>query len=134
VRWKLDRGAGGAVRHACRAPNNSFKPHRISALHYLEEHYRHNPGAEHYLVIGPYEHFTTGALRKPRMVRGYGTDPVAQFSTPRLTFDWFDHVLRGWPRPELVKDRINHQLMGVNEWRHAPSIETAASTRLRLYL
>src|SRR6185312_8005222 len=29
---------------------------QIGALYYLGQHYRYRPGAEHYLVIGPYDH------------------------------------------------------------------------------
>ncbi len=30
---------------------------QISAIEYVKHHYRHNPQAEHYMVIGPYDHF-----------------------------------------------------------------------------
>lgn len=98
---------------------------QISALHYLKEHYRHRPDAEHYLLIGPYDHLGAQAPFKPRLLRGYETDPVAQFDTTEVAFQWLDHVLRGGPKPGLLKDRINHQLMGANEWRHAPSLDAA---------
>ena len=36
-----------------------------NAVRRLQEHYRHRPKAEHYLVIGPYDHFGTQAATKP---------------------------------------------------------------------
>ena len=33
-----------------------------------------------------------------------------------------------------MKDRINYQVMGANEWRHAPSVAKMADRTLRLYL
>jgi uncharacterized protein len=111
-----------------------FDDGQISALEYAREHLRQRPGAEHYVVIGPYEHLSVSALRKPTMVRGYAIDPVAQLNSRELTFGWFDHVLRGAPRPSLLKDRINYQVMGANTWRHAPSFEALGSERLRLHL
>jgi uncharacterized protein len=107
---------------------------QISAIEYVQQHLHHRPVAAHYLVIGPYDHFGAAARRKPVVLRGYATDPVAQFSGPALTFAWFDHVLRGAPRPALVGDRINHQVMGSNRWRHAPSLDAVSTERRRLYL
>jgi putative CocE/NonD family hydrolase len=105
-----------------------------SALHYLKEHYRHNPRAEHYLLIGPYDHFGVGRARKDAVLRGYTIDPVAQMDTPEITFQWFDHVLRRGKKPDLIKDRINYEVMGANEWRHAPSLEKTSNATLTLYL
>jgi hypothetical protein len=107
---------------------------QISAVEYLKEHYRYRSGAEHYLVIGPYDHFATHRSQKPEVLRGYRVDPVAQFSTPELTWQWMDYVLRGASRPAMLKDRINYQVMGANEWRHAPALRDMSSQRLRLYL
>jgi uncharacterized protein len=111
-----------------------FDDSQISAIEYVKEHLRRVPSAEHYLVIGPYDHFSTPARRKPSQFNGYTLDAAAQFSGPALTFAWFDHVFRGAPKPSLVRDRINHQVMGSNAWRHAPSFEALSTERLRLHL
>ncbi|MBL0940332.1 MAG: CocE/NonD family hydrolase [Gemmatimonadaceae bacterium] len=111
-----------------------FDDGQISAIEYAKQHLHHRPSAEHYFVIGPYDHFSAPARRKPAAFRGYTLDPVAQFNSSALTFAWFDHVLRGAPRPELLKDRVNHQVMGTNSWRHAPDFETLSRSELTLYL
>jgi uncharacterized protein len=54
--------------------------------------------------------------------------------TPELTFEWFDYIMRGRQRPALLKDKINYQVMGTNEWRHAPSLEKMSNRMLTLYL
>lgn len=106
---------------------------QISALHYLREHMKHRPDAPHHLVIGPYDHF--GAQRRPSpLLRGYPLDPVALIDTTALTFAWIDHVLRGAPKPALVADRINYQVMGANQWRHAPSLARVPGELVTLYL
>ena len=107
---------------------------QISALHYLTEHYQHNNDAEHYLVIGPYDHFGAQSRWKPRELRGYALDPVALFDTQDLTFQWLDHVLRNGQRPALLEDLINYQVMGANVWRHAPSLAAMNNETLRFYL
>lgn len=67
-------------------------------------------------------------------LRGYDLDAVAQFDTPALTFQWLDHVLRGAPRPALVPDRVNYQLMGANRWGHAATLDAAAGAHRRYHL
>lgn len=106
---------------------------QVSALHYMREHLRYRPDADHTLVIGPYDHFGAQAPMKPRNVGGYDIDPSAQFDTQDLTFQWLDHVLRGASRPAMLRDRINYQLMGADAWRHAPSL-AAAADRKTFYL
>jgi putative CocE/NonD family hydrolase len=105
-----------------------------SALHYLKEHYKYNKNANHYLIIGPYDHFGAQSSRKDPVLKGYAIDPVAQIDTPEITFQWMDYVMRGGKKPELLKDKINYQVMGANEWRHAPSLEKTSNEMLTLYL
>jgi hypothetical protein len=105
-----------------------------TAVRRLQEHYRFRPEAEHYLVIGPYDHRGTQAATKPPVLRGYGIDPVAHLDTLDLTFDWFDYIFKGAGKPELLKDKINYQVMGANVWRHARSIEKMSAGVRTLYL
>jgi putative CocE/NonD family hydrolase len=116
------------------AINGYYDDGQISSLLYLKEHYKYNSKAEHYMVIGPYSHGGTQAARKPEVVNGYRIDPVAQFDTSELTFQWFDHVMRGGRRPDLVRDRINYQVMGANDWRHAPSLGAMSQEIRTFYL
>ena len=105
-----------------------------SAVNYLVEHNRYNRKAEHYLVIGPYWHNGILTGWKDPTVNGYAIEPVAQIDTIALIYQWFDYVLRGAPKPALLEDRINYQVLGTNTWQHAPSIAKMANRTLRLYL
>jgi len=107
---------------------------QISALQYLKEHYRYNKSANHYLLIGPYSHFGAGSSRKAPVLNGYAIDPVAQIDTPEITFQWMDYVMRDGKKPALLQDKINYQVMGSNEWKHAPSLEKMSNQMLTLYL
>ncbi|HFK2920204.1 TPA: CocE/NonD family hydrolase [Stenotrophomonas maltophilia] len=107
---------------------------QISALQYFKEHLRHRPDADHALLIGPYDHRGAQSALKPMALRDYAVDPAAQFDTPAVTFQWLDHVLRGAPRPPLVPDRVNYQLMGANRWGHAASLDAAAGAHRRYRL
>jgi len=105
-----------------------------SALWYLKEHYKYNKNAEHYLVIGPYDHFGTDGRFKDPVIRGYEIDPAAQFNTEALLYQWMDYVFRGGKKPDMLKDRINYQVMGANVWKHAPSLAGMSNETLKLYL
>jgi putative CocE/NonD family hydrolase len=102
--------------------------------HYLKEHYKYNKNANHYLLIGPYDHFGAQGPRKSPVLRGYTIDPVAQIDTSEVTFRWMDYVLRGGKKPELLKGKINYQVMGADLWKHAPSLEKMSNETLTLYL
>ena len=106
---------------------------QISGLHYYKEHLKYNPKANHYLIIGPYDHFGTQSGGVP-ILRDYKVDPVALISTRDITFQWLDYILKGAKKPEILKNKVNYEVMGANVWKHAPSIEKMADKTLKLYL
>ena len=104
-----------------------------SGLYYLREHYKYNPNAEHYLIIGPYSHL--GAQRNgSEVINGYIVDPDALINTNEITYQWFDYVFNNGVKPQILKDKINYQVMGANEWRGASSIDDMSNDHLKLYL
>jgi len=105
----------------------------VGALYYLEQHYRYRPSANHRLLVGPYHHtaMQTGVLP---VIDGYAIDRVAQVDLQDIRLEWFDHVFHGAPLPELLRDRINFEVMGANRWRHVASLSQMSDQRLRLYL
>ncbi|HYU53824.1 MAG TPA: CocE/NonD family hydrolase [Gemmatimonadaceae bacterium] len=111
-----------------------------AAVYYLTQHYKYNPRAEHYLVIGPYDHLlgqrglVTALGDTIYEVGGYRVDPVALTDLGELRYQWFDYIFKGAPKPALLKDKINYQVMGANEWKHAPSIAAMSNQALRYYL
>lgn len=106
---------------------------QISGLHYMREHLKYNKNATHYLIIGPYDHFGTQTGGKA-VLRGYTVDAVALINTREITFQWLDYILRGGPKPAILKNKVNYEVMGANEWRHAPSLEKMSDTTLTFYL
>ena len=102
---------------------------QAGTLHYFTQHRRYKPGADHTLLIGPYEDGATGTA-----LNGAPIDPAARIDLHELRFQWFDYVLRRGAKPSLLQDRVNYEVMGANEWRHAPSLEAMAGTQLRFYL
>jgi putative CocE/NonD family hydrolase len=104
-----------------------------SALDFVREHAQYNARAEDYVVIGPYDHIGSHRIEKAKVLRGYTIDPAAQFSTPELEYQWMDYVMRGGPKPKLLKDKINFEVMGANEWHHASSLAQMTQQQTPFY-
>lgn len=106
---------------------------QVGALYYMREHLKYNPAANHYLIIGPYGHF--GSQGFPDSVyNGYTLDAAARIPIHEIIYQWFDHILKGAARPAFLKDKINYQLMGSNEWKHAAALNKVANDSMTLYL
>ncbi|HEY6158641.1 MAG TPA: CocE/NonD family hydrolase [Gemmatimonadales bacterium] len=112
-----------------------------AAFYYSQQHFAHDPAARHYLLIGPYNHpqAQRGVVSSngdtARVLGGYEIDPVARIDiVAELRYRWFDWVLKGGPRPRLLMDRVNYEVMGANVWRHAPTIAAMSDSTLRVPL
>ena len=102
------------------------------ALYYFNEHYHHNPRADQTLLIGPYDHGVV--QRGPSFdLYGYQVDSTALINLHELRYDWFNYVLLGAPKPSLLQDRVNFEVMGANEWQHAASIDAMGVGSLKLF-
>ncbi|MBK6263837.1 CocE/NonD family hydrolase [Marivirga sp. S37H4] len=110
-----------------------FDGPQISAVEYFKLHNKYHPKAKHYLVIGPYDHWG-GQANPSSNLRGYEIDSVANISMRKLAYEWLDWILKDAPKPELLKDKVNFQLMGTNTWRHEPSLQAMSNQSLRMYL
>jgi uncharacterized protein len=103
------------------------------ALHYFTEHHRHDPNADHALLIGPFDARSVerGASST---VRELTLDAVARVDSSDARYQWFEHVLQGADRPAILRGAVNYQLAGANEWRHPMSLVELEANPLRLYL
>lgn len=103
------------------------------ALYYFTQHYRYRPKADHTLLIGPY---VDGAARGvlSAVARGAPIDSAGRLDLQELRYQWFDYIFKGTAKPPLLKDRVNYELMGANQWQHAPSVEAMANGTSRFYL
>ncbi|WP_200816915.1 CocE/NonD family hydrolase [Chitinophaga eiseniae] len=110
-----------------------FDGAQIGAMYYYREHLRYRPNAAHYLVIGPYDHLGCQHVPLP-YVNGYTIDNAARISVHQLIYQWFDHILKGAPKPPILEDRINYQVMGTNQWKHVPSLQQMNNDTMTFYL
>jgi uncharacterized protein len=110
-----------------------------AAVYYLSQHTQYRPDAQHYLLIGPYDHFmaqrgTANAQGDVDTISGYALDAAAKIDLVELRFGWFDHVLKGGPKPAMLADKINYEVTGANRWKHAPSLAAMTNGSQRYYL
>jgi uncharacterized protein len=107
---------------------------QIGALHYFKEHYNWNNNANHYLLIGPYSHGGAGEGYPTEEIEGYRIDSVANFPIRELIYQWFDYTLKDSIKPEILKDKINYEVMDKNEWKHVSSMSKMYNDSIIFYL
>lgn len=105
----------------------------ISALQYFKLHSKYNKKANHYFVVGPYDHWGGQRAASPNLM-GYDIDSVANISMQELAFQWLNYILNDGPKPALLKDKVNYQVMGSNEWKHVASLDKMNNDTLTFYL
>lgn len=103
------------------------------AFYYYNEHYKYNKNADHYLVIGPYDHYGAQGSIKNNL-RGYTIDPAANIDHNTLSYEWFDYILKGKKKPGFLKGKVNYQVMGTNQWKSAANIDEISNKKLKLFL
>jgi predicted acyl esterase len=105
-----------------------------AALYYFSEHHKYNPRAEHYLVIGPYDHFRAQSGPDTNVIANYHLDSAAMVDLRELRYQWFDYLFKGAPKPALLQSAVNYEVMGADVWKHAPTIAAMATGKSRVYL
>lgn len=109
------------------------------AIYYLTQQLAQRPNARHFLVVGPYDHTlgnrgTIDVLGEPiNEVEGTKLDPSANIDFGDLRYRWFDYVLRSAPKPSVLVDRINYEVMGENLWRHVSNLNAVGPVTLTLH-
>ncbi len=104
-----------------------------SSLYYLRELQKYNPKTPVYVIIGPYGHFGT-QVGGEKELYNYKVDSVSLINIKKITYEWFDYILKNGKKPEILKDKINYEVMEANEWRSASSLDKMANGFLKLYL
>ena len=105
----------------------------ISALQYFKLHNKYNKKANHYFVVGPYDHWG-GQRSASSNLMGYDIDSVANINMQDLAFQWLNYILKDEQKPVLLKDKVNYQVMGANEWKHVASLDKMNNDTLTFYL
>ncbi|MDT9599727.1 CocE/NonD family hydrolase [Sphingosinicella rhizophila] len=104
-------------------------------LEFYNRHMKHGSAkakANHYLIIGPWDH---GGTRAPRKDTG-GVDigDAAMLDMHYLSKTWYDWTLKHGPRPSFLEDRVAYYVTGTNEWRWTNSLDAIGRQKRILYL
>ena len=104
------------------------------ALHYYDGHMRHGQKqttAQHYLVIGPWDHAGT---RTPKpVVGGLELGPDSLVDVMDLHKQWYDFTLRGGSRPKFLQKRVAYYVTESEDWRHADELGKVVAGEPRLF-
>jgi putative CocE/NonD family hydrolase len=88
--------------------------------------------ANHYLIIGPWDHPGT---RTPKAeVGGLKFGQASVLDLNKLHTEWYDWAMKGGPKPEFLKKRVAYYVVGAEEWKYADSLESISNAMRRLYL
>jgi putative CocE/NonD family hydrolase len=88
--------------------------------------------ANHYLIIGPWDHAGT---RTPKAeVGGLKFGAASVLDLNKLHTDWYNWAMKGGPKPEFLKKRVAYYVVGVEEWKYADSLESISNAVKTLYL
>jgi len=104
------------------------------ALYYYNQHHKYVKNTNHYLLVGPYDHWT--AQTKPsEYLRDYKLDKTALINIEDdIVYQWFDYILKGKEKPSILKDKVNFQVMDTNTWMHKPSLSAMTNNTLTFHL
>lgn len=104
------------------------------AMYYYNQHHKYVKNPNHYLLVGPYDHWT--AQTKPQeSLRNYKLDKSALINIEEdIIYQWFDYVLNGKEKPGILKDKVNFQVMDTDTWMHKPSLNAMTNDTLTYYL
>jgi uncharacterized protein len=107
---------------------------QTAALYYFTEHHKQAPNANHTLLIGPFDEPSVEKGVTESSIHGWTPDAVARLDANAARYDWFAHTLGGAEPSELLRDTVNYEVAGANEWRHEASLGALEQKRTRFYL
>jgi uncharacterized protein len=111
-----------------------FDVEQLGSINYFNQHHLYNKNANHYLLIGPYDHWGVCGGSPSSILKGYNIDSVANISITNLAYQWFDYILKDSIKPAILEDKINYQIMGTNDWEHTQSLGIMNNDTINLFL
>jgi len=105
------------------------------AMQYYHDHMQHgseDAKADHFLILGPWDH---GGTRFPRQeFGGYKFGDEMMFDAFALDRDWYRWTMGDGERPDFIRDRVTYFVAGANAWKSAPSLDAVSDSELVLRL
>jgi uncharacterized protein len=112
-----------------------FDSDQKGSLRYYREHVanrsKRSP-ANHYLIIGPWDHKTTMYTSNKAGGLVFGSASVVDIQDVQK--QWLDWTLKDKEKPPFLKDKVNYFVMGANKWKSAGSLAEIGRKKKRFYL
>jgi hypothetical protein len=88
--------------------------------------------ANHYLIIGPWDHAGT---RTPKAeVGGLKFGEASVLDLNKLHTEWYNWAMKGGSKPEFLKKRAAYYVVGAEEWKYADSLESIGNSKKVFFL
>jgi putative CocE/NonD family hydrolase len=87
--------------------------------------------AQHYLVIGPWDH--PGTRTPQAQVGGLTLGAASLLDMNALHLAWYDFARGKGKRPELLEDQVTWFQNGADQWRHAKTLAAVTVRQDKLY-
>jgi putative CocE/NonD family hydrolase len=88
--------------------------------------------AQHYLIIGPWDHAGTRTPKKEFGGLTFGDASLVDLN--KLHKEWYDWTMKDGEKPEFLKDRVAYYVVEAEEWKYAASLEAIPAKSRKLYL
>ncbi|WP_331069598.1 CocE/NonD family hydrolase [Steroidobacter sp.] len=111
----------------------SYDGDQLGALEHYRQHMKHGTEAakaQHYLVIGPWNH--AGTRTPEAEFGGLKFGPASLVDLPKLHLEWYAWTMQGGPKPEFLQKRVAYYVMDTDSWRYADTLE-AITAQSRAY-
>jgi len=113
----------------------SYDDDQIGALEHYRQHMRNADAAtraQHYLIIGPWNHGGTVAPKSE--FGGLKLGSASLLDLHQLQLEWYAWTMRNGPRPEFLKKAVAYYVMGAERWRYAESLEAVTERHQAFFL
>ncbi len=108
---------------------------QAGAMTYYRRHMQYGTPeakAEHYLIVGPWDHAGTRTPKKE--VGGLTFGDASVLDLNQLHKQWYDWTMKSGPKPEFLKKRVAYYVPGAEVWKYADSLEAISNETRKLYL
>jgi putative CocE/NonD family hydrolase len=123
----------------CRLPvltvTGIYDGNQLGALEHYRRHMRSSSPearAQHYLVIGPWNHAGCGIPVGEFDGIKVGAESVIDMYG--LHYEWYSWLMQHGPKPALLKDKVAYYVMGAERWRYAATLDLVTERFVALYL
>ena len=113
----------------------SYDGDQAGAFTYYRDHMKYGTDAakaQHYLIIGPWDHAGTRTPKKD--VGGLTFGDASILDMNKLHTDWYDWTMKNGSKPEFLKKRVAYYVMAADEWKYADRLEGISNSTRTLYL